>query len=429
VAGPRSVDFNGRMDTLGEIEVRHTEPHERLAATNAKGVALLAHPMPASIFDENVDSWDDCASFSAWDGPRCVGHAGAYAFEVTVPGGARLPMAGITRVGVVPTHTRRGLLRRMMEPLLHEARDGGQVLSALHASETAIYRRFGFGLGIEAAVVEIDPRAARPRRVSRGRGALTVLEPDEVADTVPCVYDHAARHRPGTIGRDEWMWHRILEDYTRPSDRGFGAPAKVVAVHSTDGRHDGYVRYTVQWDEDFGANPTGVGDLHELWGATPEVEGTLWDYLLEVDLITRWRVEGRPLNDPIVRTLHDARAYRTVAVHDDQWVRLLDVDAALRARTYGPADARVVIEVVDPMFADNCGRWSISPDGAERTDDRADVSVAIDGLSALFHGGQSWRDLASVGDVRIVGSRPERMLARADAAFSVRPLPFCGTPY
>ena len=258
---------------------------------------------------------------------------------------------------------------------------------------------------------------------------MSVLEPHEVDDTVPGVYERAARHRPGTIGRDPWMWDRLLKGFAKPAAGGFGAPAKFVAVHDTDGQLDGYVRYTVQWDEDFGSNPTGVGDLHELWGATPDVEGALWDYLLGVDLITRWRCEGRPVNDPITRTLHDSRAYRTIAVHDDQWVRLLDVDVALRARTYGPVDAPFVIEVSDPMFADNCGRWRVSTDGAERTDDHAELAVAIDALSALYQGGQSWRDLATVGEVRVVTADRVRTLARADAAFSVRPLPFCGTPY
>ncbi len=421
------MDFNGRMDTVGEIVVRHTEPHERLEATNAKGAALLAPPVSAAAFGDGADSWEDCASISAWDGSRCVGHVGAYAFDVTVPGAARLPMAGITRVGVLPTHTRRGLLRRMMEPLLTEARAAGQILAALRASETPIYRRFGFGLASEVASIEVDVHAARPRRRPVDAGTMQLLEPSEVADTVPAVYERAARHRVGTIGRDRWMWRRILDGFDRPSDQGFGAPGNFVAVHSRAGRPDGYVRYTVRWDEDLGDNPSGVGDLHELWGATPAVEGALWDYLLDLDLVTRWRARERPAGDPIARTFHDRRAYRTIARFDEQWVRLLDTDAALSARTYGPVDAPVVIEVDDPMFADNCGRWEVSAEGAARADAAPDLSVGIEALSALYHGGPSWRDLAGTGEVTV--TRDDRCLARADAAFGTRPLPFCGTSY
>ena len=423
------MGLNGPMNR-GEIEIRHTEPHERLAATIAKGVALLAHPMSQAVFDENADSWDDCASISAWDGDRCVGHAGAYAFDVTIPGGRRVPLAGVTRVGVLPTHTRRGLLRQMMEQLLREAHAGGQMLAALHASETAIYRQFGFGLATESADVVVDTRAALPRHgAGTGTGgAMTVLQPEEVGKTVPDVYERAARDRVGTVDRAPWMWRRILKGFDQPSTEGFGAPARFVALHTTAGEPDGYVRYTVQWDEDIGDNPTGVGDLHELWGADPAVEGALWDFLLRLDLVTRWRARARPAHEPIVRILGDRRAYRTVGVFDEQWVRLLDVDAAFRTRSYGPAESAVVVEIDDPLFPDNRGRWRIDPHGAERTDARPHIALGIESISALYYGAQSWRELATTGELSVIGG-DDRVLARADALFDTRPTPFCGTGY
>ncbi len=47
-------------------------------------------------------------SLGAWDGDLCVGTAGAFSFRVAVPGGAVVPAAGVTMVGVAPTHRRRG---------------------------------------------------------------------------------------------------------------------------------------------------------------------------------------------------------------------------------------------------------------------------------------------------------------------------------
>ena len=41
---------------------------------------------------------------------KIVGGAGAYLFDTTVPGGARVPTAGVMAVGVLPTHRRRGIL-------------------------------------------------------------------------------------------------------------------------------------------------------------------------------------------------------------------------------------------------------------------------------------------------------------------------------
>ena len=71
--------------------------------------------------------------------------------------------------------------------------------------------------------------------------------------------------------------------------------------------------------------------------------------------IVTWQAGIRPTDEPVRRAMHDARAYEARQRLDDQWVRILDVDAALATRTYGPVDSTVVVAVDDPMFADNCG--------------------------------------------------------------------------
>ncbi len=48
-----------------------------------------------------------------FDGPSIVAGAGAMPLELTVPGGS-LSCAGVTVVGVLSSHRRRGLLTRMM---------------------------------------------------------------------------------------------------------------------------------------------------------------------------------------------------------------------------------------------------------------------------------------------------------------------------
>lgn len=51
-------------------------------------------------------------SLGVWDGETCVASAGAFTFRVSVPGGALVPAAGVTMVGVTPTHRRRGCSAR-----------------------------------------------------------------------------------------------------------------------------------------------------------------------------------------------------------------------------------------------------------------------------------------------------------------------------
>ena len=139
-----------------------------------------------------------------------------------------------------------------------------------------------------------------------------------------------------------------------------------------------------------------------------------------------WRSSERPVNDPIRRALHDVRAYETRQIDDEQWVRLLDVDAALTARTYGPCSTTVTIAVSDPLIEDNNDRWAISGGGARRTSDPADLIVDISTLSAAFMGSVAWRDITASGllpvDVGAVDARTARRAVRRATRIG-----YCGT--
>ena len=121
------------------------------------------------------------------------------------------------------------------------------------------------------------------------------------------------------------MWQRYLEKALE-----LGGDAEFVAVHtSADGVDDGFVHYQVKWVEERSTPPRGTGEVYDLWGATPAVELALWDYLCNVDLVDEWYAEERPVDDVIQFAVADTRAYRTKWLVDEQWLRLLDVDAAL----------------------------------------------------------------------------------------------------
>ena len=113
----------------------------------------------------------------AWSNGTIVGGAGAFPFNLTVPGG-ELPTAGVTVVGVLPTHRRRGVLRSLMRAQLDDAHERGEPLAALWASEESIYGRFGYGLASfcgeitlahEYTVVRAPVRAAGDAAADRAR--------------------------------------------------------------------------------------------------------------------------------------------------------------------------------------------------------------------------------------------------------------------
>src|SRR5262245_60169419 len=81
----------------------------------------------------------------AFDAGTLVGCSRAYTFEMTMPGGVSVPVAGVSSVAVQPTHRRRGVLTAMITALSDDARERGEVASVLTASESVIYKRFGYG--------------------------------------------------------------------------------------------------------------------------------------------------------------------------------------------------------------------------------------------------------------------------------------------
>ena len=403
------------------IEIRKTAPEEYRAASATVSTALLHAPTSDDDWGKPFvqPSWDESDSLTAWEGDRCVGHVAGFRFDTLVPGGAWLPTSGVTRVGVLGTHRRRGLLRTMITQLLTEAADRGQVLASLRASETPIYQRFGFGLAGEQAECRIVPAKVLPIR-GTASGSFRLLRTDEVIDTIKPIYARAAT-RPGVITRPDWMWQRYLQNAIE-----LGGDAEFVIVHtSDDGVDDGFAHYAVKWKTANFTPAEGEGEIYDLWGTDAPVELALWDYLCNIDLVREWYAEERPVDDAIQMAVHDRRGYEVRHTWDEQWLRLLDVDAALSARTYAEHPATFTVAVSDDILPANNGVWEISSAGAKRTSvDAADADIATDvgGMSAAYMGGPTWTLLADAARLEV---RNPAALTTADALFAVPRAPYC----
>ncbi|HEY7106223.1 MAG TPA: GNAT family N-acetyltransferase [Acidimicrobiia bacterium] len=379
--------------------------------------------------DDEVTEWgvglEPERTIAAFDGDSIVGTAGAFTFELTVPGGALVPTAGVTVVGVHPTHRRRGLLRRMMDAQLDDVAARGEPLAVLTASESAIYSRFGYGLATFAARWTLRTEGTVLASPSRAVGRVRLLDAKEALAVVPALYDAARKRQVGEVTRSAEVWQHDLGD--RPGGKG---PRKVfTAVHeSVDGRADGFARYAVRedWSDGIAQHMLEVIDLYAL---DDEVEAALWQFLLDIDLVARITAHRRPLDEPLRWRLEDPRRMVTGTVIDHLWVRVLDPARGLAARTYA-GDDRIVLDLHDAFRPANDGRWSITPtpDGAavQRTDADADLVLSAADLGSLYLGGVSATTLARAG--RVV-ALTEGALARADRLFGVSPLPWCRTEF
>ncbi|MGW0813999.1 GNAT family N-acetyltransferase [Streptomyces viridiviolaceus] len=353
-------------------------------------------------------------SLGVWDGGECVGTAGAFSFRMTVPGGAQLPAAGVTMVSVAATHRRRGVLTSMMRRQLDDVRSWGEPLAVLTASEPAIYGRFGYGAATFQVSAEIDTGRVRlsvPDGTDDVR--LRYAAPADVLDECEAVYARLVPGRPGMLARRPG-WERLgLLD---PESGRDGASPLQCVVARRDGAVTGYARFRVRpaWGP---AGHNGTVVLEALAGLDPATEAALWRFLFDVDLTTTLTARGRPVDEAWQYQVSDIRRCQP-RVRDGLYVRLVDVGAALAARTYqAPVD--VVFEVEDAFCPWNQGRWRLSGDAkgasCERTTDAADLALSVRELGAAYLGGVTLGALAAAGRVR--EQRPGA-LAEASVGFA-----------
>ncbi|MFH9083138.1 GNAT family N-acetyltransferase [Streptomyces sp. NPDC017673] len=338
-------------------------------------------------------------SLAAWDGDALVGTSGAFSFRMTVPGGAVVPTAGVTMVSVAATHRRRGVLTSMMRRLLDDARGKAEPLAALFASEPAIYGRFGYGAATSQLIAEIDTgrvTLAVPEGTDEPR--LRYAAPAEVLAQCEAVYAALVPRRPGMLARQPGWERAALLD---PESEREGASALQCVVAERDGEITGYTRFRTKmgWGR---SGHDGTVTLEDLAALDPASEAALWRFLFGIDLMTTLKMRARPVDDAWQYLVSDIRRCLPQQ-RDAGYVRLVDVGAALTARTYlTPVD--VVFEVEDAFCPWNAGRWRLTgdPKGAscERTADAADVALSVRELGAAYLGGATLLSLAAAGWVR-----------------------------
>jgi predicted acetyltransferase len=406
------------------IAVRTIDPDETAAWLTCLRTGFLTR-WPVEPFALSVRShWDYGRVWAAFEDGSIVGTARSWRTEVTVPGPTCLPATSIAAVSVLPTHRRRGILRQLMAADLAAARERGETLAVLWASDAAIYGRFGFGPATRSAIWTVDAGPGTVVGTARP-GALTVTQPSvDARDAIRGVFETWRARQHGEVRRRDVAWDDALG--LRPLPTGHEPWVGTLVLHrDAAGQPDGYVRYHHEehWQRRRAAGVLHVDDLHAL---TDEAYRDLWRLVLATEWTATVRAETRSVNERLPWLVADARSAQPEAVTDGMWLSLLDVPAALAARSY-LATGRVVLGVAD---AD--GRpiqrllLDVTPDGAicAATDAPPDLVVDRSTLSAAYLGDMPLRHAAIARPIeeRTAGAVEslERLLRTVDA-------PWCST--
>jgi predicted acetyltransferase len=385
------------------------------------------HGSPLSEGDRRIvlDRFEFDRTLAAFDGATPVGVTMCYSFQLSVPGQQVLPAAGVTFVAVLPTHRRRGVLNSLMRRQLADVRDRGEPLAILWASESVIYPRYGYGRASWYLTFTLRRGEGTLARSAPSDGGLRLrlAEPEAALPELAKVYDAMLSIRPGFYGRNDAWWRSVIYDPAEERDRHGGSPLRCLLAEDASGPR-GYALYSgVDTWADF--LPENVLKVRELMALDSAASAALFTDLLSRDLTSEFRVQRRPVDDPLLYQLADPRRTRPTLT-DGLWVRIVDVPRALAGRRYScPVDA--VIEVRDEILPSNAGRWRLRA-GADGTascvpaTEPADLELDVTELGAAYLGGTK---LGAVAGAGLVSERRPGAVRQLSAAMSWDPAPWC----
>ena len=181
--------------------------------------------------------------------------------------------------------------------------------------------------------------------------------------------------------------------YTDPAGEVRG-----VALYSVAENHDDFTKATAT--------------VTYLVTETPDAYAAVWRFLLQLPLVGELRASLQLVDEPVRWMIDDQRA-ATLTVVDHQYVRLIDVPAALQARTFG-APGALALDVSDPQGLAT-GRWILARRrprsrhgdvvGGRGSGRRGRRAPGITELSAAYLGGVSLATLSAAGRVRATDPR------------------------
>ena len=324
---------------------------------------------------------------------------------LTVPGGVTIPSCAISDVTVSPTHRRRGIARQMLEGELRVAAAAGAPTAMLTVSESTLYGRYGFAPAAAAASWRIDvKRASWIGPVPDGR--VDFVSRETARALIEPLHERVRVRDAGEIGLGAGWWDTFAG--TRP-DAEHARATRAIRYADADGVVRGVAVYSVRENDDDSTKATVT--IGYLLAETGDAYAALWRFFVELDLVGEVRAEELAVDEALLWMLSDQRA-ATVTVRDHQYLRILDVPAALEARRYGAA-GRLVLDVADPLDlaggrflleVDASGVGRVSALGADESGDGvADavrVALGIAELSAAYLGGVSLATLVAAGRVQ-----------------------------
>ena len=288
---------------------------------------------------ERADSWvkaELSRTQCAFEAGAMIGCTRAYSFELTMPGGALVPVAAVSAVAVQPSHRRRGVLSSMIAALHDDALSTRRGRGGAHGIGRRDLRTVRIRARHLATGCHDRPLARRVRAPGRRLRLCAHGRAGEADVVFQQVYEEARRARAGMVSRPEFWWPEVfwfLEESRH---------ALFQAVHEDERGHpDGFVAYEIKGERarrrrrppPRRARPAG----DDLGRARRAVGVPVRRRSRDVHLA----LSHLPPDEPLRFLLADGRALRTDFLIDSVWVLPLDAAALVGvAHVFGGGQAR-----------------------------------------------------------------------------------------
>lgn len=399
-----------------EVRVLHSE-EDLTKALNLFRTAMVGFPQLSGLPPGRIRQiLEPGRTLGAFVDGELAGTTDSATSSLSLPGGKLVGHAAVTHVGVLPSHTRRGVATDLMRHQLRDIRDRGEAVATLRASEATIYGRFGYAVASFSNTVEVLTRRARLRQGVGGGGSVRLVDQDASWQLLAQIFAANRPDRPGTIDRPSVWWQS-----QRLRAESASGPSYVV-VHGEPGSETGFARYHPVDTGAWFVSEQRTVVVDDFFAPTRDAYLGLLRFLIDLDLIDRLVFQMLPTDDPLPWLLSDRRAALITGTRDETWLRIVDAAAVLGGRTYNDAGL-VAVRVEDPLLQDNSRTYAISAGGAQAVDGAAQLTAGIDALAAALLGATSWSNLALSGLVRV--DDPDALVT-ADRLFAVPVQPHTG---
>ena len=399
------------------IEIRACRDHEELKEYGR----IVSYVFASSDgMDDELSStqpeWTTCGFV---DGAM-VATMGTFPFTVRL-NGRPVPMGGVTAVGTLPQHRRKGILRRIMTQGLATMHEREQPLAILWASMAAIYQRFGYGAASATVAYTFDPRTVAFNTPGGYDGEVELCTAEEALPVMKPLYIEYATPRNMLIHRAMPLWQASV---LRAQHKG--APVHVGVYRDGSGNARGYLVY--QAYEERPPKPTGgsqVLEVQDFIALDEAAHRGLWEYIRRHDLVHKVVMRNCLPEDDITPDLLLEPRMLNAQLGDGMLMRVVDAEAALAARPYGARGMLRLALQGDELCPWNNGTYIVETDGptaqVARKDVPADLELTPNALASLISGYRSASHLQRAGLLR---AKDDEAVRVADSIFRTEHRPF-----